>query len=75
MLAEVKPDMVIIATPWEWHAPMGVDAMKAGEHAFIEMPSAVTLEEMWELVNTSEKTAATACRWRTCATAARSCSA
>ena len=28
MLTEVKPDMVVIATPWEAHAPMGVSAMR-----------------------------------------------
>ena len=56
MLTEVKPDTVFIATPWETHAPMGVAAMKAGAHAFIEMPIAVTLEEMWEMVDTSEDT-------------------
>lgn len=56
MLAETKPDMVVIATPWEKHAPMGVGAMKAGAHAFIETPIAVTLDEMWQLVNTSEET-------------------
>jgi predicted dehydrogenase len=56
MLTEVKPDMVVIATPWEKHGPMGVAAMKAGAHAFIETPIAVTLKEMWELVDTSEQT-------------------
>jgi predicted dehydrogenase len=56
MLTEVKPDMVVIATPWELHGPMGVAAMKAGAHAFIETPVAVTLQEMWDLVNTSEET-------------------
>lgn len=56
MLAEAKPDAVIIATPWEQHAPMGVAAMKAGAHAFIEIPIALTIDEMWELVNTSEET-------------------
>ena len=35
---------------------MGVAAMKAGAHAFIETPIATTLEEMWALVNTSEET-------------------
>ena len=49
-------DLVIIATPWEWHARMCVDAMKAGKHAFTEVPAAVTIEECWELVETSEKT-------------------
>ncbi len=56
MLTEVKPDMVVIATPWEVHAPMGVAAMKAGAHAFIETPIATTVEDMWALVNTSEET-------------------
>jgi predicted dehydrogenase len=56
MLTEVKPDMVVIATPWEDHAPMGVAAMRAGAHAFIETPIAVTMDEMWQLVDTSEET-------------------
>jgi predicted dehydrogenase len=56
MLAEVKPDMVVIATPWEDHAPMGVAAMQAGAHTFIETPIAVTMDEMWQLVNASEET-------------------
>lgn len=56
MLAETKPDAVFIATPWNLHAPMCVAAMKAGAHAFSEVPIAVTLEEMWEIVDTSEAT-------------------
>ncbi|HSK07951.1 MAG TPA: Gfo/Idh/MocA family oxidoreductase [Vicinamibacterales bacterium] len=56
MLAEAKPDAVIIATPWELHAPMAVEAMRAGAHAFIEIPIGVTLDEMWSLVDTSEAT-------------------
>jgi hypothetical protein len=56
MLTEVKPDMVVVATPWEAHAEMGVAAMKAGAHVFIETPIAVTMDEMWQLVNTSEET-------------------
>jgi len=56
MLTEVKPDMVVIATPWEDHAPMGVAAMQAGAHTFIETPIAVTMDEMWQLVNASEET-------------------
>lgn len=56
MLAETKPDAVFIATPWNVHAPMCVASMKAGAHAFSEVPIAVTLEEMWEIVDTSEAT-------------------
>lgn len=56
MLAETKPDAVFIATPWDHHAPMCVAAMKAGAHAFSEVPIACTLKEMWEIVDTSEAT-------------------
>lgn len=56
MLAEVKPDACFIATPWQLHAPMAIGAMKAGSHAFVEIPIALTIEEMWDIVNTSETT-------------------
>ena len=49
-------DAVIIATPWEWHARMAVDAMKAGKYAAVEVPCAITLEECWDLVKTHEAT-------------------
>ena len=47
---------VIIATPWEWHQPMAVAAMKQGKHVGVEVPAAITVEECWDLINTSEKT-------------------
>ena len=56
MLETVKPDAVFIATNWKNHAPMAIEAMKQGAHAFVEVPIAVTLEEMWDLVDTSEQT-------------------
>ncbi|MEW6745443.1 MAG: Gfo/Idh/MocA family oxidoreductase [Planctomycetota bacterium] len=49
-------DIVVISTPWEWHAVMCVEAMKAGKHAFVEVPAAITMDECWQLVNTAEKT-------------------
>ncbi|HTP33386.1 MAG TPA: Gfo/Idh/MocA family oxidoreductase [Candidatus Acidoferrales bacterium] len=49
-------DLVVIATPWVWHTPMAVAAMKAGKHVAVEVPAARTLDECWELVNTSEAT-------------------
>lgn len=49
-------DFVLNATPWEWHVPVSVAAMKAGKHAATEVPAAVTVEECWELVETSEAT-------------------
>ena len=49
-------DAVITATPWELHTPIAVAAMEAGKYAAPEVPAAVTLEECWQLVETSEKT-------------------
>lgn len=56
MLTEVKPDAVIIATNWKNHAPMCIEAMKQGAHAFCEVPIATTIEEMWAIVDASEAT-------------------
>jgi predicted dehydrogenase len=56
MLERDDIDIVIIATPWEVHTKMCVDAMLAGKRAFTEVPAAVTLDECWQLVETSEKT-------------------
>lgn len=56
MLKNEDLDGVYIATPWEWHYPMSIAAMKAGKHVGTEVPAALTEAECWELVNTSEKT-------------------
>ncbi|CAN5867368.1 Gfo/Idh/MocA family oxidoreductase [soil metagenome] len=49
-------DLVFTATPWEWHAPILLAAMRSGKHGATEIPLAVTLEECWELVETAEST-------------------
>lgn len=49
-------DLVYICTPWELHTPMAVYAMENGKHAATEVPAAVTVEQAWQLVETSEKT-------------------
>ena len=49
-------DVVYNATPWHLHVPIAAYAMKAGKHAFIEVPSAMLIDECWELVETAEKT-------------------
>ncbi|GEO06485.1 alpha-N-acetylgalactosaminidase [Adhaeribacter aerolatus] len=56
MLKRKDLDGVIIATPWEWHTPMAVAAMKAGKRPGVEVSAANTIEECWDLVNTSEET-------------------
>jgi hypothetical protein len=49
-------DLVYITTPWSWHTPMAVYAMNHGKHAATEVPAARTIDECWQLVETSEKT-------------------
>lgn len=49
-------DLIYIATPWDLHTPMAVYAMEQGKHAATEVPAATTIDECWELVETSEKT-------------------
>jgi predicted dehydrogenase len=49
-------DLVYICTPWQMHTPMAVFAMEHGKHAASEVPAATTIEEAWQLVETSEKT-------------------
>ena len=51
-----KVDAVIISTPWLWHTPMTVDAMKAGKYAGVEVSAATSLAECWDLVNVHEET-------------------
>ncbi len=49
-------DLIYQCTPWLLHTPIAVYAMKHGKHAACEVPSAVSLEQCWELVNTAEET-------------------
>jgi hypothetical protein len=56
LVARDDLDLVLIATPWDWHVEMAVAAMKHGKHAAVEVPAATTIEDCWKLVNTSEQT-------------------
>ncbi len=49
-------DCVICCTPWEYHTPVCVTAMKNSKNAVSEVPIVITLEEAWEIVETHEKT-------------------
>ncbi len=62
MLKNEEFDCVIIASPWEWHVPMSVAAMKAGvPYVCVEVSAANSLEECWDLVNVSETTGSHLC--------------
>lgn len=49
-------DLIYIATDWLNHTPIALYAMEHGKHVAIEVPAAVSVEECWQLVDTSERT-------------------
>lgn len=56
LLEREKLDAVIIATYWDSHATIACEAMNHGIYPGVEVPIALTLDECWDLINTSEKT-------------------
>lgn len=48
-------DLVFNATPWEWHVPIMLSAMKHGKHTATEVPAAMTIEDCWAIVEAAEK--------------------
>ncbi|MCX6303228.1 MAG: Gfo/Idh/MocA family oxidoreductase [Bacteroidia bacterium] len=56
-LAELPDlDLIYICTPWVWHTQMAVYAMEQGKHVVCEVPISRTVDEAWQLVETSERT-------------------
>lgn len=49
-------DLVYICTDWKTHVPMALYAMECGKHVAIEVPAATTLDDIWALIDMSEKT-------------------
>ena len=55
-LAETEDlDLIYTATPWEWHVPVMLAAMRNGKHAATEVPAAMTIDDCWALVEASGK--------------------
>lgn len=48
-------DLVYVATDWDHHFPVAKAALENGKHTAIEVPSAMNLEQCWELIDLSEK--------------------
>jgi predicted dehydrogenase len=48
-------DLVYNATPWEFHVPIMLAAMKNGKHTATEVPAAMTVEDCWAIVEAAEK--------------------
>ena len=56
LVAQDDIDFVYTATPWQWHTPVSLAAMRAGKHVGSEVPVATSTEDCWALVDMSEKT-------------------
>ena len=48
-------DVIYCATPWHLHQPVALRALNGGKIALVEVTSALTTDECWELVEASEK--------------------
>lgn len=55
MLDKEKLDAVIVATYWDSHSAIALHAMQNGVYAGTEAPAALTIEDTWRLVESSEK--------------------
>lgn len=54
ILADSEVDAVLIATPISTHYPLGMGALMAGKHAFIEKPLAASVREAEGLVEAAD---------------------
>lgn len=48
-------DLIYIATDWDHHFPVAKYAMENGKNVAIEVPSAMNLEQCWQLVDLAEQ--------------------
>ena len=55
LAASKDVDLILVATPWSWHAPMALAAMKNGKDVAVEVPGVTTIEECWQIVHASEQ--------------------
>ena len=49
-------DLLLVATPWRWHAPMAKYAMERGIHVATEVPMSYMAQDSIELIKTAERT-------------------
>ena len=55
MLEKADIDAVVIGTPMQCHVPQAILALQAGKHVMCEVTAAVTMDELWWLIENVEK--------------------
>ncbi len=55
MLDRADIDAVLIATPMQCHVPQAIKALQSGRHVMCEVTAAVTMDELWWLIEAVEK--------------------
>ena len=56
ILVRDEVDAVVIATAWEAHVDLAIDAMEAGKYVGLEVGGAYQLKDCWRLVEAYERT-------------------
>lgn len=56
MLADARLDAVLIATPWELHAPQAIAAMEAKVAVGCEVVAGVSLQDHWDVLRAQQRT-------------------
>jgi predicted dehydrogenase len=56
MLADTKPEIVIVGSPDHWHPLQTIDAVRAGAHVYVEKPIGHTIREGRAMVNAARQT-------------------
>ena len=49
-------DVIYNVTPWDMHVPIALCAMEHGKVSLVEVPGATSIDDCWNLIETSENT-------------------
>ena len=52
-------NLVYVCTDWMSHVPIAIHAMEQGRSVAVEVPAALTLKDIWALIDTAEQTDST----------------